>query len=43
VALAVYGVDGELVIRLEDAPFASVEEAAAAYGFTPTWQPPVHR
>jgi hypothetical protein len=43
VALAVYGVDGELVIRLEDAPFASVEEAAAAYGFAPTWQPPVHR
>jgi hypothetical protein len=42
-ALAIYQVDGELVVRLEDAGFASAEKAAAAYGFSVTWQPPVQR
>jgi len=42
-ALAIYQVDGELVVRLEDAGFATAEKAAEAYGFAPNWQPPVHR
>lgn len=42
-ALAVYQVDGELVIRREDAGFASVEKAVAAYGFAPSWLPPLER
>ena len=42
-ALAVYQVDGELVIRREDFGFASTEAAAAAYGFSLTWLPPVSR
>lgn len=43
VALAMYQVDGELVIRREDAGFDSGESAAAAYGFSITWLPPVRR
>lgn len=43
VALAIYNVDGELVVRREDAGFDSSESAAAAYGFTITWLPPVRR
>lgn len=43
VTLAVYQVDGELVIRREDTGFASVEKAATAYGFTPSWLPPLER
>lgn len=42
-ALAVYQVDGELVIRREDFGFPSAEGAAAAYGFSLTWLPPVNR
>jgi hypothetical protein len=42
-ALAVYQVDGELVIRREGFGFPSVEAAASAYGFSPTWLPPVNR
>lgn len=42
-ALAVYQVDGELVIRREDFGFPSAEAAAAAYGFALTWLPPVQR
>jgi hypothetical protein len=42
-ALAVYQVDGELVIRREDFGFPSTEAAADAYGFSLNWLPPVHR
>ena len=42
-ALALYQVDGELVIRREDFGFASTEAAADAYGFSLNWLPPVHR
>jgi hypothetical protein len=42
-ALAIYQVDGELVVRREDAPFGSLEKAAAAYGFSLTWLPPLER
>jgi hypothetical protein len=42
-ALAVYQVDGELVIRREDFGFPSAEAAAAAYGFSLNWLPPVNR
>lgn len=42
-ALAIYHVAGELVIRREDAPFRSLEEAAAAYGMATSWLPPVTR
>ena len=42
-ALAVYQVEGELVIRRENFGFASAEAAAAAYGFSLTWLPPVKR
>jgi hypothetical protein len=42
-ALAVYQVDGELVIRRENFGFPSAEAAAAAYGFSLTWLPPVRR
>ncbi|MBJ7470011.1 MAG: hypothetical protein JHD16_01865 [Solirubrobacteraceae bacterium] len=43
VAMAIYQVDGELVIRREDFGFDSGESAAAAYGFTISWLPPVER
>lgn len=43
VALALYHVDGELVIRREDEGFDSGESAAQAYGFSITWLPPVRR
>lgn len=43
VTLAVYQVNGELVIRREDAGFASVEKAVAAYGFAASWLPPLER
>jgi len=43
VALAIYQVDGELVIRREDSGFQSDEAAATAYGFSLTWLPPVER
>lgn len=42
-ALAIYQVAGELVVRREDAPFGSLEKAAAAYGFSLTWLPPLER
>ncbi|MEA2235000.1 MAG: hypothetical protein QOD83_4816 [Solirubrobacteraceae bacterium] len=42
-AIAVYQVDGELVIRRENFGFPSAEAAAAAYGFSLTWLPPVRR
>jgi hypothetical protein len=42
-ALAVYNVDGELVIRREGAGFDSSETIADAYGFSLTWLPPVVR
>ena len=42
-ALAVYQVDGELVIRRENSGFPSEEAAASAYGFSLTWLPPVQR
>jgi len=42
-ALAVYQVDGELVVRREDFGFPSAEAAAAAYGFSLNWLPPVNR
>lgn len=42
-ALAIYQVDGELVIRREGASFDSVDGAAAAYGLTVNWLPPVRR
>jgi hypothetical protein len=41
--LAVYQVDGELVIRRENVGFPSAEAAAAAYGFSLTWLPPIRR
>jgi len=41
--LAVYQVDGELVIRRENFGFPSAEAAAGAYGFSLTWLPPVSR
>jgi len=43
VALALYQVDGELVVRREDFGFDTSEAAAAAYGFSLTWLPPVQR
>lgn len=42
-ALAVYQVDGELVIRRENFGFPSADAAAGAYGFSLTWLPPVNR
>jgi hypothetical protein len=42
-ALAIYQVDGELVVRREGFGFDSNDTIAAAYGFTRTWLPPVHR
>jgi hypothetical protein len=42
-ALAAYRVHGELIIRREDAGFADVDAAAAAYGFSSTWLPPIDR
>lgn len=42
-ALAIYQVDGELVVRRENFGFPSTEAAAAAYGFSLTWLPPVNR
>lgn len=43
VALALYQVDGELVIRREDHGFDSADTIAREYGFTITWLPPVRR
>lgn len=42
-ALAIYQVGGELVVRREDAGFGSLEKAAAAYGFSLSWLPPLER
>ncbi|MEJ7783694.1 MAG: hypothetical protein WKF96_02750 [Solirubrobacteraceae bacterium] len=42
-ALAIYQVAGELVVRREDCGFRSAENAAAAHGFSLTWQPPLER
>lgn len=39
--LAAYSVEGELVLRREDAPFGSHEKACAAYGFSADWLPPL--
>lgn len=41
VCLAIYQVDGELVIRRENTPFANAAAAADAYGFAASWLPPV--
>ena len=43
VALALYQVDGELVIRREDFGFDSGETAGREYGMPLTWLPPVSR
>ena len=43
VALAIYQVDGELVIRREDFGFDSGETAGREYGFIISWLPPVQR
>ncbi len=42
-ALAIYNVDGELVVRREGEGVDSAESLAGAYGFTRTWLPPVQR
>ncbi|GAB2935117.1 hypothetical protein GCM10027047_34480 [Rhodococcus aerolatus] len=42
-SLALYQVDGELVVRREGFGFPSLAEAAAAYGFAASWTPPLHR
>jgi hypothetical protein len=39
-SLAVYQVDGELVVRREGFGFPDVRAAAEAYGFAATWMPP---
>ena len=41
VPLALYQVDGELVVRREGYAFPSLADAAGAYGFTPSWTPPL--
>lgn len=43
VALALYQVDGELVIRREDFGFDSGETAGREYGMQLTWLPPISR
>lgn len=43
VALALYQVDGELVIRREDFGFDSGETAGREYGMHLTWLPPISR
>jgi len=43
VTLALYQVDGELVVRREGFGFPSLAEAAKAYGFAANWTPPLSR
>ncbi|MEN0014622.1 MAG: hypothetical protein AAGC46_14730, partial [Solirubrobacteraceae bacterium] len=43
VALAIYHVDGELVVRREGFGFESTARIETAYDVTKTWLPPVHR
>ncbi|MEO9220270.1 MAG: hypothetical protein ABI251_00560 [Mycobacteriaceae bacterium] len=43
VSLAIYQVEGELVVRREGFGFPSLAEAAKAYGFAPRWTPPLSR
>ncbi len=43
VSLAIYQVEGELVVRREGFGFPSLAEAAKAYGFATRWTPPLSR
>ncbi|MEH3054793.1 MAG: hypothetical protein PGN13_12445 [Patulibacter minatonensis] len=43
VALAIYNVDGELVLRRENVWVDTAEQVPTAYGFVATWLPPIRR
>jgi uncharacterized protein involved in tellurium resistance len=43
VALTIYNVDGELVLRRENVWVDTAEQVPAAYGFAATWLPPIRR